>query len=53
MDDVQHTSGIGFYSQTMQREMRYLYPDSGHHWAGWILFRHPDGHWVSLRKATD
>ena len=20
---------------------------------GWLLYRHPDGQWVSLRKATD
>jgi hypothetical protein len=28
-------------------------PDSKHELAGWILYRHPDGQWVTLRKATD
>jgi hypothetical protein len=22
-------------------------------WHGWLMYRHPDGQWVSLRKATD
>ena len=34
-------------------EMMYCYPDSKHELAGWILYRHPDGQWVTLRKATD
>lgn len=34
-------------------EMMYCYPDSNHELAGWILYRHPDGQWVTLRKATD
>ena len=24
----------------------------GHRWYGWFFFRHPDGQWVSFRKAT-
>ena len=35
------------------KEMMYCYPDSKHELAGWILFRHPDGQWVTLRKATE
>lgn len=35
------------------REMMYCYPDSKHELAGWLLYRHPDGQWVTLRKATD
>ena len=35
------------------KEMMYCYPDSKHELAGWILYRHPDGKWVTLRKATD
>lgn len=50
---VKEANGINFWSATRKQEMRYLYPDSGHEWAGWILYRHPDGQWVSLRKATD
>jgi hypothetical protein len=50
---IENTSGISFYSRARRQQMRYLYPDSGHHWAGWILFKNVDGQWVSLRKATD
>ena len=35
------------------KEMMYCYPDSKHELAGWILYRHPDGQWVTLRKATE
>ena len=35
------------------KEMMYCYPDSKHELAGWILYRHSDGQWVTLRKATD
>ena len=34
------------------KEMMYCYPDSKHELAGWILYRHPDGQWVTLREAT-
>jgi hypothetical protein len=50
---VEEASGIDFWSSARRQEMRYLYPDSGHPWSGWIVFKHPDGQWVSLRKATD
>ena len=33
--------------------MKYVYPDAKHWTAGWILYQHPDGQWVTLRKATD
>jgi hypothetical protein len=51
--DAEKFSGINFYSISMKKQMRYLYPDCGDSWAGWILYRHADGPWVSLRKATD
>ena len=35
------------------KEMMYCYLDSQHELAGWILCRHPDGQWVTLRKATE
>jgi hypothetical protein len=35
------------------RAMRYVYPDTDHEAAGWILWKHPDGLWVTLRKATE
>jgi hypothetical protein len=46
-------SGCEFYDAASQRQMKYVYPDSGHWTAGWILWKHPDGQWVTLRKATD
>jgi hypothetical protein len=45
--------GIEFYDQATSRYMKYVYPDSKHYTAGWILYKHPDGQWVTLRKATD
>jgi hypothetical protein len=45
--------GIEFYDAQSQRQMKYVYPDSKHHTAGWLLYRHPDGQWVTLRKATE
>ncbi len=51
--DVYAYPGQSFYSITENRELRYLYPDSGHPWAGWIIAAHPDGGWYSFRKATE
>lgn len=46
-------SGLEFYDAARQRTMKYVYPDTPHWTAGWILYKHPDGQWVTLRKATD
>lgn len=47
-------SGIRFYDNASKREMMLVYPDEPQEsLRGWILFRHPDGQWVTLRKATD
>jgi hypothetical protein len=35
------------------KTMRYFYPDAPHPLAGWIVWKHPEGQWVTLRKATD
>lgn len=45
--------GIEFYDANSGRTMKYVYPSekAGKH-SGWIWFRHPDGQWVTLRKAT-
>ena len=43
---------LKFYDAANQREMMYIYPDTKHWCAGWLLYRHPDGQWVTLRKAT-
>ena len=44
---------LRFYDQRTRRETVYVYPDTKHELAGWLLFKHPDGQWVTLRKATD
>jgi hypothetical protein len=45
--------GIEFYDAASRRKMKYVYPGTAHSAAGWILFKHLDGQWVTLRKATD
>lgn len=45
--------GLEFYDAASQRTMKYVYPDTKHWAAGWILYKHPDGQWVTLRKASD
>lgn len=45
--------GITFFSQSFNCDMAYMYPDSGHHLAGWILRKTKGGQWVTERKATD
>lgn len=46
--------GIEFYDANSGRMMKYIYPSetAGIH-RGWIWYRHPDGQWVTLRKATE
>lgn len=44
--------GFKFYSQSMKKQMM-LVQDEASSWNGWIVYKHPDGQWVSLRKATD
>ena len=44
--------GLQFVSNG--REMMYCYPDCEREsLRGWLLYKHPDGQWVTLRKATD
>lgn len=46
--------GIEFYDAATGRTMKYAYPEEENGgWGGWLFFKHPDGQWVSLRKATD
>lgn len=44
---------INFWDAATSRECCYVYPGARHSTAGWILFRHPDGQWVTWRKATE
>ena len=41
--------GWTFFVQASDREMKLVYEGT---WKDWIVFKHPDGQWVSLRKAT-
>lgn len=43
--------GLEFYDGASKRRMKLVY--EGHWAAGWIVFKHPDGQWVTLRKATE
>lgn len=48
--------GLQFYDERTSRYMKYVYPDAQgapEHVRGWILYRHPDGQWVTYRKAND
>lgn len=46
-------SFIEFFDGRSNRWMRYVYPNSGEWYSGWILFKNPgDGQWVTLRKPT-
>ena len=43
-------NGIKFYAN--KREMMIV-DKNEEQYAGWLLFKHPDGQWVTLRKATE
>lgn len=43
--------GVKFFDKATDREM-LLVADDSPNWSGWLCYRHPDGQWVSLRKAT-
>ncbi len=42
--------GRRFFDTASNREM--ILVAEGEKFAGWLCYRHPDGQWVSLRKAT-
>jgi len=58
-DDARTTrGGVDFFDEASKRQMRYVYPDTDHWTAGWIMVRGVDGlrgmpEWVTLRKATE
>lgn len=43
--------GIKFFSQYHQKEM-ILVTETGC-WEHWLVYKHPDGQWVSLHKAGE
>lgn len=42
--------GFRFFDNATGREM--LLVAEGESYAGWLCYKHPDGQWVTLRKAT-
>lgn len=46
--------GTRFYDIPSGREMVLISDDEpAAHVRGWLCYRHPDGQWVTFRKATD
>ena len=43
--------GIRFFDAISNRQM--ILVAEGESFAGWLCYRHPDGQWVSLRKANE
>lgn len=41
--------GYKFFDAARGQEMMHCQEGP---WEGWLLYKHPDGQWVSLRKAT-
>lgn len=51
--DVYEPRGIEFYDDTTGKQMILVTDDEPQaSWHGWLCFRHPDGQWVTVRKAT-
>lgn len=48
--EVYEPPGFPFYDGATGRKMMLV---TGGQWKGWLAWQHPDGEWVSLRKATD
>lgn len=47
-------TGLVFYDKASNRTMMIVSEDEPRESIrGWLLYRHPDGQWVTLRKATD
>lgn len=44
--------GVRFYDRATRREMLLVVDDS-RETDGWLCYKHPDGQWVTLRKATE
>lgn len=47
---IYEPEGIRFFDAASKHEM--ILVAEGEPFAGWLCYRHPDGQWVSLRKAT-
>jgi hypothetical protein len=53
MPKTYEPDGTSFFDEATQRKMLLVADDSPSPWAGWLCYRNPNGHWVSLRKASD
>jgi hypothetical protein len=51
MSEIYQPSGTRFHDLASGREMMLVH--AGELYAGWIVYKHPDGQWVTLREATD
>ena len=45
-------TGAKFFDIATNREM-ILIEDEKSSYKGWLCYKHPDGQWVTLRKATN
>ena len=43
--------GIEFFDAASQRHMKLV--TGGGSFEGWIVYKHPDGQWVTVRRATE
>lgn len=51
---TEHYDPPGLNFEANGRQMKYCYPDCPREsLRGWLLYKHPDGQWVTLRKATE
>jgi hypothetical protein len=46
-------TGLEMYDVTAGKTLKYIYPDTPHWTAGWILYKLPEGGWATYRQATD
>ena len=53
IEEMFDVAPLKFFDGRTQREMMYVYPDTKHWSAGWLLYKTRGGEWVTLRKATE
>ncbi len=46
-------SGLQFYDLASAREMKWVFGDRQESLNDWLVYKHPDGQWVTLRKITE
>lgn len=53
MSEKLNPPGLEFFDGASGSTLKYVYPDTKHWCAGWLLYKHVSGEWVTLRKATE